>query len=172
MAQTPAFLQLMRVADKNKTFGAVVQKAELLEQIKDAMRAKDKGRLSILRQVNQAVKQIEVDERREVSEADLTAAIRKLQKVTSEELESLNKNGAAAHAERIELLQHQASVLESLLPKQLAGAELEALVGKTIAELGATTKRDMGKVMSALGEATQGNFDKKSAAQMVQNKLS
>lgn len=159
------------MADKNKTFGAVVQKAELLEQIKNAMRAKDKGRLSILRQINQAVKQIEVDERREVSEADLTAAIRKLQKVTSEELESLTKTGSDAHAERIELLQSQAQVLEGLLPQQLAGDALEALIDRTIAELGATTKRDMGKVMSALGEATQGNFDKKAAAQMVQSKL-
>ena len=159
------------MADKNKTFGAVVQKAELLEQIKNAMRAKDKGRLSILRQINQAVKQIEVDERREVSEADLTAAIRKLQKVTSEELESLTKTGSDAHAERIELLQSQAQVLEGLLPQQLAGDALEALIDRTIAELGATTKRDMGKVMSALGEATQGNFDKKFAAQMLQSKL-
>lgn len=148
-----------------------MQKAELLEQIKDAMRAKDKGRLSILRQINQAVKQIEVDERREVVEADLTAAIRKLQKVTSEELESLTKTGSDAHAERIELLQSQAQVLEGLLPQQLAGDALEALIDRTIAELGATTKRDMGKVMSALGEATQGNFDKKSAAQIVQSKL-
>ena len=59
-----------------------MKKEELLEQIKLAMKAHDKARLSILRQVNQAVKQVEVDERRDATEADLTKAVKKLQKVT------------------------------------------------------------------------------------------
>ena len=64
-----------------------MEKAELLDLIKDAMRAQDKPRLSILRQVNQAVKQVEVDERREVTSADITACVKKLQKVTGEEID-------------------------------------------------------------------------------------
>ena len=147
-------------------------KEELLEQIKLAMKAHDKARLSILRQVNQAVKQVEVDERRDATEADLTKAVKKLQKVTAEELDGLRKAGAESHAERIQELSTQADVLSQLLPRQLEGADLEKLADSLIAELGATSKRDMGKVMGALTKATNGNFDKPAAAAYVGSKLS
>ena len=149
-----------------------MEKAELLDLIKDAMKAKDKPRLSILRQVNQAIKQIEVDERRDVTEADLTAAIKKLQKVTNEELEALRGAGAGDYADRIAELSSQAETLRDMLPAQLAGAELEKLAERVIAEVGATTKRDMGKVMGAITAATNGNFDKPAAAAFVGKKLS
>ncbi|RGJ47028.1 glutamyl-tRNA amidotransferase [Olsenella sp. AF16-14LB] len=149
-----------------------MKKEELLEQIKLAMKAHDKARLSILRQVNQAVKQVEVDERRDATEADLTKAVKKLQKVTAEELDGLRKAGAESHAERIQELSTQADVLSQLLPHQLEGADLEKLADSLIAELGATSKRDMGKVMGALTKATNGNFDKPAAAAYVGSKLS
>lgn len=149
-----------------------MKKEELLEQIKLAMKAHDKARLSILRQVNQAVKQVEVDERRDATEADLTKAVKKLQKVTAEELDGLRKAGAESHAERIQELSTQADVLSQLLPHQLEGADLEKLADSLIAELGATSKRDMGKIMGALTKATNGNFDKPTAAAYVGSKLS
>ena len=149
-----------------------MKKEELLEQIKLAMKAHDKARLSILRQVNQAVKQVEVDERRDATEADLTKAVKKLQKVTAEELDGLRKAGAESHAERIQELSTQADVLSQLLPRQLEGADLEKLADSLIAELGATSKRDRGKVMGALTKATNGNFDKPAAAAYVGSKLS
>lgn len=149
-----------------------MKKEELLEQIKLAMKAHDKVRVSILRQVNQAVKQVEVDERRDATEADITKAIKKLQKVTAEELDGLRKAGAESHAERIQELSTQADVLSQLLPRQLEGADLEKLADSLIAELGATSKCDMGKVMGALTKATNGNFDKPAAAAYVGSKLS
>lgn len=149
-----------------------MKKEELLEQIKLAMKAHDKARLSILRQVNQAVKQVEVDERRDATEVDLTKAVKKLQKVTAEELDGLRKAGAESHAERIQELSTQADVLSQLLPRQLEGADLEKLADSLISELGATSKRDMGKVMGALTKATNGNFDKPAAAAYVGSKLS
>ena len=149
-----------------------MKKEELLEQIKLAMKAHDKARVSILRQVNQAVKQVEVDERRAATEADSTKAVKKLQKVTAEELDGLRKAGAESHAERIQELSTQADVLSQLLPRQLEGADLERLADSLIAELGATSKRDMGKVMGALTKATNGNFDKPAAAAYVGSKLS
>ena len=149
-----------------------MKKEELLEQIKLAMKAHDKARLSILRQVNQAVKQVEVDERRDATEADLTKAVKKLQKVTAEELDGLRKAGAESHAERIQELSTQADVLSQLLPRQLEGADLEKLADSLIAELGATSKRDMGKVMGALTKATNGNFDTPAAAAYVGSQLS
>ena len=149
-----------------------MKKEELLEQIKLAMKARDKVRVSILRQVNQAVKQVAVDERRAATEADITKAVKKLQKVTAEELDGLRKAGAESHAERIQELSTQADVLSQLLPRQLEGADLEQLADSLIAQLGATSKRDMGKVMGALTKATNGNFDKPAAAAYVGSKLS
>ena len=149
-----------------------MKKEELLEQIKLAMKARDKVRVSILRQVNQAVKQVEVDERRDATEADITKAVKKLQKVTAEELDGLRKAGAESHAERIQELSTQADVLSQLLPRQLEGADLEQLADSLIAQIGATSKRDMGKVMGALTKATNGNFDKPAAAAYVGSKLS
>ncbi len=149
-----------------------MKKEELLEQIKLAMKAHDKARLSILRQVNQAVKQVEVDERRDATEADLTKAVKKLQKVTAEELDGLRKAGAESHAERIQELSTQADVLSQLLPRQLEGADLEKLADSLISERSATSKRDTGKVMGALTKATNGNFDKPAAAAYVGSKLS
>ena len=149
-----------------------MKREELLEQIKLAMKARDKVRVSILRQVNQAVKQVEVDERRDATEADITKAVKKLQKVTAEELDGLRKAGAESHAERIQELSTQADVLSQLLPRQLEGADLEQLADSLIAQLGATSKRDMGKVMGALTKATNGNFDKPAAAAYVGSKLS
>ena len=81
--------------------------------------------------MNQAIKQVEVDERRDATEADITAAVKKLQKVTTEELDGLRKAGAESHAERIETLSQQAEVLASLLPKQLSGEELHKLADES-----------------------------------------
>ncbi|MBR2834707.1 MAG: GatB/YqeY domain-containing protein [Coriobacteriales bacterium] len=146
-----------------------MQKQEILEMIKDAMRAKDKVRLSILRQVNEEFKKIEVDERREVTEADVTACVKKLIKVTSETLEFSKK--AATDDERSESLARQVQILEDLLPHQLAGDELAGLIDSILAEGGYSSKKDMGKVMKELGEKTGGNFDKPEAAKILGTKL-
>ncbi|MBE6471245.1 MAG: GatB/YqeY domain-containing protein [Coriobacteriaceae bacterium] len=142
---------------------------ELKEQIKAAMKAKDKVRLSILRQVHGEIKNIEVNERREITDADVDAMIKRLIKQTGETLEGSIK--AANDDERTETLRQQVAILEELLPEQLSGEALEALVEKTIAELGAETKRDMGRVMKALTAATGGNMDKAAAAKLVGSKL-
>lgn len=149
-----------------------MQKEELLDQIKDAMRAKDKVRLSILRQVNQSIKQIEVDQRRDVTEADITACVKKLQKVTDEELDGLRSAGADTHAERIASLEGQSKILAGLLPAQLAGADLEAAIDGIVSEQGLSSKRDMGRIMGALNASTNGNFDKPAAAAYAGSKLS
>ena len=146
-----------------------MQKSEILELIKDAMRAKDKPRLSILRQVNEEFKKIEVDERREVTEADVTACVKKLIKMTSKTLEYSRKAGT--DPERTAMLETQVKVLEELLPAQLSGDALAALIDEICAAGGYTSKKEMGKVMKELGERTQGNFDKPSAAKILGGKL-
>ena len=142
---------------------------ELKEEIKNAMKAHDKVRLSILRQVHGEIKNIEVNDRREITDSDVDAMLKRLIKQTSETLEGSIKAGN--NEERTETLRAQVAILEEYLPKQISGDELIALVEKTIAEVGATTKRDMGKVMGALNAATGGNFDKAAAAKEVGSRL-
>lgn len=143
---------------------------ELQKEMIAAMKAKDKVRLSIIRQVKTEVKNIEVNERREITEADVNNMIKRLIKQTSETLEMSIK--AANDQERTDNLKQQVEILESMLPAQVTGDELVALIEKTIAELGATSKKQMGQVMGALTKVTGGNFDKPLAAKEVGARLS
>ena len=142
---------------------------ELQKEMIAAMKAKDKVRLSIIRQVKAEVKNIEVNERREITEEDVNNMIKRLIKQTNETLEMSIK--AANDQERTDNLTEQVKILESMLPAQLTGDELVALIEKTIADLGATSKKQMGQVMGALNAATGGNFDKPLAAKEVGARL-
>lgn len=142
---------------------------ELKEAIKDAMKAKDKPRLSILRQVHGEIKNIEVNERRDITGADVDAMLKRLIKQTKETLDGSIKAGN--DQERTDTLAEQVAILESYLPRQISGGELEELINATIAETGATSKKDMGRIMGALTKATGGNFDKAQAAKLLGEKL-
>lgn len=143
---------------------------ELHAQMVAAMKAKDKTRLSIIRQVITEVKNIEVNERRDVTEEDVNSMIKRLIKQTSETLEMSKQAGN--NQERTDVLTQQVEILESLLPEQISGDALVALIEKTIVEVGAESRKDMGRVMGALNAATGGNFDKAAAAKEVGARLS
>ncbi len=142
---------------------------QLHDEMVKAMKAKDKVRLSILRQVIGEVKNVEVNERRDATEQDVDQQIRRLIKQTGETLEMSIKAGT--NQERTDTLTEQVKILESLLPEQVSGEALVALIERTIAEVGATSKKDMGRVMAALNSATGGNFDKPAAAREVGARL-
>ena len=129
---------------------------ELKSLIKDAMKAHDKTRLSILRQVHGELKNID-------------AMLKRVIKQTKETLEGSIKAGN--NQERTDTLTEQVAILEGLLPKQISGDELIALIDATLAETGATTKKEMGRVMGALTQKTGGNFDKAAAAKELQGRL-
>lgn len=143
---------------------------ELHNEMIAAMKAKDKVRLSIVRQVMGEVKNLEVNERRDATEEDVNSMIKRLIKQTNETLEMSRKAGN--NQERTETLEQQVEILQSLLPAQLSGDALVELIEQTIAEVGATTRKDMGRVMGALNKATGGNFDKAAAAKEVGSRLS
>ena len=142
---------------------------ELHNEMVAAMKAKDKVRLSIVRQVMGEVKNLEVNERRDATEEDVNTMIKRLTKQTTETLEMSRKAGN--NQERTDTLTQQVEILESLLPEQLSGDALVELIEKTIAEVGAATRKDMGRVMGALNKATGGNFDKAAAAKEVGARL-
>ena len=143
---------------------------ELKDEIKAAMKAKDKVRLSILRQVHGEIKNIEVNERRDIEDADVDAMLKRLITQTRETRDGSIKAGN--DQERTDMLTEQVTILESYLPKQVEGAELTALIDEVLAETGASTKKDMGRVMGALTQKTSGNFDKAAAAKELGQRLS
>lgn len=144
-------------------------KDELQQQMVAAMKAKDKVRLSIIRQVMGEVKNIEVNERRDATEEDVNGMIKRLIKQTGETLEMSKQAGN--NQERTDTLAEQVAILESLLPEQVSGDALIALIEQVIAETGAESRKDMGRVMGTLTAATGGNFDKPAAAKEVGARL-
>lgn len=142
----------------------------LQDEIKAAMKAHDNHRRDILRQVHTELKSIEVNERREIAEADVDAMLKRVIKQTKETLDGSIKAGN--NQERTDTLTEQVTILEGYLPKQVEGDELMTLIDEVVSETGATTKKDMGKVMGALTQRTGGNFDKAAAAAELNKRLS
>ena len=141
---------------------------QLQDEIKAAMKARDNHRRDILRQVH--TENIEVNERRDVTEADVDAMLKRVIKQTRETLDGSIKAGN--NQERTDTLTEQVAILEGYLPKQVEGEELIALIDAVLADTGAATKKDMGRVMGELTKRTGGNFDKAAAAKELGSKLS
>ena len=135
----------------------------------EAMKAKDKARKDSLSMLLSALKNAQIDKREELTEDEENAVVKKEIKQTKETLEGSIKAGN--NQERTDLLAAQVEILESYLPKQVSGDELIALIEKTLTETGATSKKEMGKVMGALTKATGGNFDKAAAAAELGKRL-
>lgn len=142
----------------------------LQDEIKAAMKARDNHRRDILRQVHTELKAIEVNERREIAEADVDAMLKRVIKQTKETLDGSIKAGN--NQERTDTLTEQVAILEDYLPKQVEGDELMALIDEVVSETGASSKKDMGKVMGMLTQRTGGNFDKAAAAAELNKRLS
>lgn len=142
---------------------------DLREEIKTAMKNGNKECRDILRQVNEYIKNKEINEKIKATEETVDAAIKKIMKQLEEEYEAAKT--AATNPERTEKLKNQIEILKGYMPKIISGEELKELVEKTAAEIGATSKKQMGAVMKKLGEITGGNFDKKAASDILKDKL-
>ena len=122
-------------------------KARITEDMKDAMRAKDSARLSTIRMLLAAVKQREVDERIELTDADVLGVIEKMLKQRRDSIAQFEagKREDLAAIERAEV-----AVLQAYLPQQLTAAEIDTLIADAVAATGAAGPAGMGKVMAAL----------------------
>lgn len=152
------------------TKGTTMDYQTLQDEIKSAMKAHDNNRRDILRQVHTELKAIEVNERRDITETDVDAMLKRVIKQTKETLDGSIKAGN--NQERTDTLTEQVAILEGYLPEQVEGEALMALIDEVVAETGATTKKDMGRVMGALTQRTGGNFDKAAAAATLNQRLS
>ena len=136
----------------------------------EAMKAKDKARKDSLSMLLSALKNAEIDKRSPLTEEEADAVVKKEIKQTKETLDGSIK--ADNNQERTDTLTEQVAILEEYLPRQVEGDELAALIEVVLADTGASTKKDMGRVMGELTRRTGGNFDKAGAAKILGGKLS
>jgi hypothetical protein len=143
-------------------------KARITDDMKAAMRAREAARLSTIRLLLSAIKQKEVDERIELSEADVLAIIDKMIKQRRESIAQFDAGGRPelAAAERAEI-----AVLQEYMPQQLSDAEVERLIEAAIAAAGASGPAAMGKVMGALKLQLAGRADMTKVAARVKTRL-
>ncbi|NPA30831.1 MAG: GatB/YqeY domain-containing protein [Chloroflexi bacterium] len=143
-------------------------KARLEQALKDALRAKDTLRKETLRTALAEIKMAEVEKQRPLSEAEVLTVLQKQVKMRRETLEAAQQAG---RDDLIARTQEVIRVLEAFLPQPLSEAELEALAREVIAEVGAQSPRDMGKVMKALMPRLQGRATGQQASQVVRRLL-
>ena len=143
-------------------------KERLNNDIKDAMRAKDKDLLTTLRLITAAVKQIEVDERVEVDEERMLAILDKMSKQRKESITQFEK---ANRDDLVAQEQFELSILSKYLPEPLSAAEIEQLINDAIAATGAEKMADMGKVMAQLKPNLQGRADMTQVSAQIKARL-
>ena len=137
--------------------------------MKAAMRAKDSARLSAVRLILAGIKQREVDERKELTDADVTAVIEKMIKQRRESIAQYEKAARKdlADAEKFEL-----DLLSGYLPQQMGDAEIQQVIQRAVGESGASGIKDMGKVMALLKPRLAGRADMGKVSNLVKSKLS
>ena len=143
-------------------------KQQISEDMKNAMRAKEKMRLGTIRMLIAAIKQREIDERITMTDADVLSTINKMIKQRRESLEQYK------NAERHDLAekeQNEIDILETYLPQQLSETEIQNAVKKAIADTGASSMKDMGKLMGALKDELQGKADMSLVSKLVKDAL-
>jgi len=147
---------------------AMSLKSRIQDDIKTAMRARERERLGCLRLITAAIKQKEVDERVELDDAAVLAVLDKMVKQRRESLEQYESAGRSdlAEQERWEL-----ELISTYLPEQLGADELNTLIGEAVESAGATSMRDMGAVMAKLRPQVQGRADMKAVSTAVREML-
>lgn len=143
-------------------------KQRLTDDMKAAMKGGDKQRLGVIRLMLAAVKQREVDERIQLDDAQVLHA---LEKMLKQRHDSVTQYEAAAREDLAAQERYEISVIEAYLPAQLSSEETDALIAAVIQDTGATSPRDMGKVMALLKERAAGRADIGALSQRVKAKL-
>ncbi|MDX1251958.1 MAG: GatB/YqeY domain-containing protein [Gammaproteobacteria bacterium] len=143
-------------------------KTRIEEDMKAAMRAKDKERLGVIRLILAAIKQREVDERITLDDAQALAV---LDKMLKQRRDSISQYEAAGRSDLARQEAFEIGVIQVYLPAQLGEAELDALIDQAVTESGAASAKDMGKVMAVLKPRAQGRTDMGAMGAKVKNKL-
>jgi uncharacterized protein YqeY len=143
-------------------------KDKLQEDLKTAMKARDESRVSTIRLALAAVKNTEIDRGQELTDDETMEVLAREAKRRREAIEGAEKAGRPDFAERE---QKELEILTVYLPKQLGEDEIDRIAQEVITEVGATSMKDRGKVMSALMQRVRGRADGKVVSQVVERAL-
>lgn len=143
-------------------------KEQLANDMKAAMKGGDKDRLGVIRLINAAIKQREVDERIVLDDTQVLAVLEKMQK---QRKDSITQYEAAAREDLAAVERAEMAVIQAYLPEQLSAEEIDAIVAKAIADAGATSAKDMGKVVGLVKPQVAGRADMGQVSALVKQKL-
>ena len=143
-------------------------KTQLTEDMKAAMKGGDKDRLAVIRLINAAIKQREVDERIQLDDAQVLSV---LEKMLKQRRDSVSQFQAAGRTDLADKETYEIGVITGYLPAQLTPAEVDAIIAATIAEAGASGPKDMGKVMGLVKPKVAGRTDMGKLSELVKAKL-
>ncbi len=146
--------------------------SDLLNQIKsgmkDAMRNKEKVRLTAIRMLLAAIKQIEVDQRKEITDTDVLTV---LDKMIKQRRDSIAQFESAGRDELADIEKQEIEALQAYMPQPLSADEISSLIDQALSESGAESMRDMGKVMAILKPKMQGKADMGAVSGKIKAKL-
>lgn len=144
-------------------------KSQISDDVKAAMRSKDKERLGALRLITAAFKQKEVDERIELSDEHVIVI---LDKMAKQHRDSITQFKEANREDLVEIEQFELNIIDAYLPAKLSDEEISALIEGAISKSGAESIKDMGKVMGMLKGELQGRADMGKVSGLIKSKLS
>ena len=144
-------------------------KNQITEDMKNAMRAKETARLGAVRLLLSAMKQREVDERIELTDADIISIIEKMLK---QRRDSIAAYESAKRDDLADIEKFEVSVLQTYMPKQMSDAEISAIVDQVIADSGAQGAKDMGKVVGLVKPLVAGMADMGKVSGLIKARLS
>lgn len=143
-------------------------KQRINDDTREAMRARDKERVAALRMILAAVKQKEVDSRTELDDAGVLAVLEKMARQHQDAIEQFR---SAGRQDLVEKESFELEVVRAYLPQPLDEAEIGRIIDETVAETGAASVKDMGKVMAALKPRLQGRADMSAVSAKVRTRL-
>lgn len=143
-------------------------KVRITDDMKAAMRAGEKDRLGVIRLILAALKQREVDERIELDDAQVLGI---LEKMLKQRRDSIEQYSAANREDLAAVERAEVEVIQGYLPAPLSAAELDAIVTKAIADSGAASPRDMGKVIGLVKPQVTGRADMGQVSELIKGRL-
>ncbi len=144
-------------------------KQRITDDMKSAMKAKDKQALKAVRMILEAIKQKEIDERIEL---DDTQAMAVIQKMVKQRKDSISQFSDAGRTDLVEIEEAELEIINNYMPEQLGDEEVASAVDKAINDSGANSMKDMGKLMGMLKVQLQGKADMSLVSQLIKSRLS
>jgi uncharacterized protein YqeY len=143
-------------------------KARIQQDMKDAMRAAEKARLATIRLILAAIKQKEVDERKELDDVEIALV---LERMVKQRRESISQFEKAGRTDLVDQETAELAVIQPYLPEQLSESELNVLIEDALTQSGAVSIKDMGKVMALLKPRIQGRADMGTVSALIKARL-